>query len=277
MARLWTVIRREYLERVRSKWFVIATVFGPAIACASMGLYHVLRLRRRTVTLDLGVVARRVVRRRGAGRIGHGPVGGLRRAHGSERLGQDDAAEPHRGHRPAHGRHGGRRCGAGRRQQRASRPATAAPSTRGCRANPLGQAAQHGQAAAGARDIAAMMVIIGTIARSWMASPVESKRVDSSAEARPGALFIKTRPRSTTPSGASLRRLIDEGRLLSGQQLLREFARRRGPLGCASPRLTCTAGPRRSGCACPSDRVTGRPGSRSRSGARRTTCPSRGK
>ena len=29
MARLWTIVKREYLERVRSKWFVIATVFGP--------------------------------------------------------------------------------------------------------------------------------------------------------------------------------------------------------------------------------------------------------
>jgi hypothetical protein len=36
---------------------VVACVFGPAIVCASMGLYHVLRLRRRTVSLDLGVVA----------------------------------------------------------------------------------------------------------------------------------------------------------------------------------------------------------------------------
>jgi ABC-2 type transport system permease protein len=29
MAKLWAVIKREYLERVRSKWFVIATLFGP--------------------------------------------------------------------------------------------------------------------------------------------------------------------------------------------------------------------------------------------------------
>jgi hypothetical protein len=36
---------------------VVACVFGPAIVCASMGLYHVLRLRRRTVSLDLGLVA----------------------------------------------------------------------------------------------------------------------------------------------------------------------------------------------------------------------------
>ena len=29
MARLWAVIKREYLERVRSKWFLVATLFGP--------------------------------------------------------------------------------------------------------------------------------------------------------------------------------------------------------------------------------------------------------
>jgi ABC-2 type transport system permease protein len=29
MAKLWIVIKREYLERVRSKWFLIATFFGP--------------------------------------------------------------------------------------------------------------------------------------------------------------------------------------------------------------------------------------------------------
>ncbi|HEV7838908.1 MAG TPA: ABC transporter permease [Gemmatimonadaceae bacterium] len=29
MAKLWTIIKREYLERVRSKWFMIATFFGP--------------------------------------------------------------------------------------------------------------------------------------------------------------------------------------------------------------------------------------------------------
>lgn len=31
MAKLWAIIKREYLERVRSKWFVIATMFGPVI------------------------------------------------------------------------------------------------------------------------------------------------------------------------------------------------------------------------------------------------------
>ncbi len=36
MARVWAVIKREYLERVRSKWFVIATVFGPLFFGALM-------------------------------------------------------------------------------------------------------------------------------------------------------------------------------------------------------------------------------------------------
>jgi ABC-2 type transport system permease protein len=29
MARLWAIIKREYLERVRTKWFIFATIFGP--------------------------------------------------------------------------------------------------------------------------------------------------------------------------------------------------------------------------------------------------------
>jgi ABC-2 type transport system permease protein len=29
MAKLWAIIKREYMERVRTRWFVIATVFGP--------------------------------------------------------------------------------------------------------------------------------------------------------------------------------------------------------------------------------------------------------
>ena len=34
MAKLWAVIKREYLERVRSKWFLIATFFGPILFSA---------------------------------------------------------------------------------------------------------------------------------------------------------------------------------------------------------------------------------------------------
>jgi len=29
--KLWVVITREYLERVRTRWFVLATVFGPIV------------------------------------------------------------------------------------------------------------------------------------------------------------------------------------------------------------------------------------------------------
>jgi hypothetical protein len=36
---------------------VVACVFGPALMGASTGLYHVLRAHRRTVTLDLGLMA----------------------------------------------------------------------------------------------------------------------------------------------------------------------------------------------------------------------------
>ncbi len=36
MAKLWVVIKREYLERVRTKWFIIATIFGPLFFGALM-------------------------------------------------------------------------------------------------------------------------------------------------------------------------------------------------------------------------------------------------
>lgn len=35
---LWAVIKREYLERVRTRWFVIATLFGPILFAALMFL-----------------------------------------------------------------------------------------------------------------------------------------------------------------------------------------------------------------------------------------------
>jgi ABC-2 type transport system permease protein len=38
MAKLWAVVKREYLERVRTTWFVIATVFGPVVFGALMFL-----------------------------------------------------------------------------------------------------------------------------------------------------------------------------------------------------------------------------------------------
>lgn len=45
------------VELTTAQEAVVACVFGPAIVCASMGLYQVLRLRRRTVSLELGLVA----------------------------------------------------------------------------------------------------------------------------------------------------------------------------------------------------------------------------
>jgi ABC-2 type transport system permease protein len=34
MAKLWVIIKREYLERVRSRWFIFTTIFGPVFFAA---------------------------------------------------------------------------------------------------------------------------------------------------------------------------------------------------------------------------------------------------
>src|SRR3990172_4636823 len=34
LRKVWAVVRREFLERVRNKWFVIATVLGPVFVIA---------------------------------------------------------------------------------------------------------------------------------------------------------------------------------------------------------------------------------------------------
>ncbi|HRN54080.1 MAG TPA: hypothetical protein PK788_11325, partial [Gemmatimonadaceae bacterium] len=36
MAKLWAVIKREYLERVRTVWFLVVTLFGPVFFAAVM-------------------------------------------------------------------------------------------------------------------------------------------------------------------------------------------------------------------------------------------------
>lgn len=36
MAKLWAVIKREYIERVRTKWFIIVTLFGPVFFATIM-------------------------------------------------------------------------------------------------------------------------------------------------------------------------------------------------------------------------------------------------
>lgn len=47
MGKLMAVIRREYLERVRSRWFLIATIFGPVLIGALMFLPALLAERGR--------------------------------------------------------------------------------------------------------------------------------------------------------------------------------------------------------------------------------------
>ena len=47
MRKLWTITKREYLERVRSRWFVIATVFGPLLFGGIMFLPAFFAMRTR--------------------------------------------------------------------------------------------------------------------------------------------------------------------------------------------------------------------------------------
>lgn len=45
MAKLWAVIKREFLERVRTKWFIIVTIFGPVFFGVIMVLPAYLSVR----------------------------------------------------------------------------------------------------------------------------------------------------------------------------------------------------------------------------------------
>ena len=58
MAKLWAVIRREYLERVRTKWFVIVTLFGPIFFGGIMILpaYLSMRSMRETRVADIRIL-----------------------------------------------------------------------------------------------------------------------------------------------------------------------------------------------------------------------------
>jgi ABC-2 type transport system permease protein len=47
MQKLWAIVKREYLERVRTRWFAIATVFGPIIFGALMYLPAYTAMRSR--------------------------------------------------------------------------------------------------------------------------------------------------------------------------------------------------------------------------------------
>src|SRR6476619_2589294 len=50
MAKLWAIIKREYLERVRTRWFVFATVFGPIFFGAMIIIPAVLAKRSKGST-----------------------------------------------------------------------------------------------------------------------------------------------------------------------------------------------------------------------------------
>jgi ABC-2 type transport system permease protein len=47
MGKLWTIAKREYVERVRTRWFLVATVFGPLLFGALMILPSLLSARSR--------------------------------------------------------------------------------------------------------------------------------------------------------------------------------------------------------------------------------------
>ena len=51
MAKLWAIIKREYLERVRTRWFIIATVFGP-IFFGAMIIIPALMAKRSRSTME---------------------------------------------------------------------------------------------------------------------------------------------------------------------------------------------------------------------------------
>ena len=50
MAKLWAIIKREYLERVRSKWFLIATFLGPIFFAAIIVVPALLAARSKATT-----------------------------------------------------------------------------------------------------------------------------------------------------------------------------------------------------------------------------------
>lgn len=79
MAKLWTVIKREFMERVRTKWFVIVTVFGPLFFGVIMVLPAYLSVRGMK---DVRVADIRIIDATGTGlgdrvstRLNGGPMG----------------------------------------------------------------------------------------------------------------------------------------------------------------------------------------------------------
>lgn len=60
MRKIWVVVRREFVEKVRNKWFIISTVLGPLLMASFVVLPIVMAERggaqRRIVVVDLGTV-----------------------------------------------------------------------------------------------------------------------------------------------------------------------------------------------------------------------------
>jgi ABC-2 type transport system permease protein len=56
VSRLWPIVRREYLERVRSKAFIVGTILGPALMAAFMVLPGVLMAKQRGKPLRIAVL-----------------------------------------------------------------------------------------------------------------------------------------------------------------------------------------------------------------------------
>lgn len=79
MAKLWAVIKREFLERVRTKWFIIVTIFGPIFFGVIMVLPAYLSVRGMK---DVRVADIRIIDATGTGlgdrvatRLNGGPMG----------------------------------------------------------------------------------------------------------------------------------------------------------------------------------------------------------
>ena len=51
MAKLWAIIKREYLERVRTRWFIFATIFGP-IFFGAMVIVPAIMAKRSRSTME---------------------------------------------------------------------------------------------------------------------------------------------------------------------------------------------------------------------------------
>lgn len=58
MANVWAVIRREYLQRVRSKWFIFSTVGAPLLMIAAMVIPALMEARGQESERDIAVIDR---------------------------------------------------------------------------------------------------------------------------------------------------------------------------------------------------------------------------